>query len=747
VTGRARAAPAGARSEAWRQALPLLAGIAGTAVLARFSPLASGDSLRATLAVVPLVWSLFVVLDGRLLAPTARIATAEWCALVLLAAAMAAHPHLGIDSADHLIVGAWALLVGHRALRVLVGLRRALGLRLEPRPPLDVFLLPLAVYLAILPWSTGQRPPDGDEPWNLLIAHSIAHDLDTDLANNYAQQDSLRFVDRALEPQPGDPVRPTGEVYSRHDPFLPALLAPAYRIGGKVGALVQIALIAALLAWLTFRLFARVWPDDGAGALLQWGLFALLPPLLLYSHQVWVEVPAALLVALAFDQVLALGSQQAGTPRQSRLAWGLLVTTLILLPLVKLRFGLLSGALLLLAFLRLPRARRRLTGLAALGVVAAGGYLLANVRLFGNALRIHSAEELLLFRIPLRDYLANGSGLLFDHAFGLFACAPLWLLLVPGVVATWRRQRRVVVDVALLALPYMVLVASRREWYGGWSPPFRYSLALLPLIALLGVPAWRHRGRERALLLIAPLALLTGGMALLYVVEPGWSYSFADGRSHLVDALSRRVGADLAQLLPSATRVRAATWLWPLLVVPAVLALWPWRRGARRATRASGLAGMAALFGLALLLPLAARSRATRVVEIESPHVVKLGGHVDPEPWVFDRRRFPEAWALREGESLSAPVRAGGDRLELVVVARFIRNRPIDLDLEILCGERPLGVLRWVEHDVWVERAVGPVAWTPGEPLVLRVPPPQGPGEPGVVNGVILDRVELRWSQ
>jgi hypothetical protein len=725
----------------WRDLVPVAIGLAGCALLAARSPLEPGDPLRSTLAVLPLVVGLLVAID-RGLASRARIGAGEWTAFVLLAAAIAAHPRLGLDSAERLLIAAWAIAVGNRALRVLVGLRRRLGAPLAGRPPLELFLLPLAVYLAILPWSTERRPPDGDEPWNLLIAHSVAYDLDTDLANNYAQGDSLRFLDRALEPQPGDPEGKAGELYSRHNPAFPAALAPFYRVGGKVGVLVAVALLSAAVAWLSFALLARAWPRAGAAALLQWGLLALAPPLLLYSHQVWVEVPAALLMALGFDRLLALERREGS----ERAAWLVFAATLLLLPLIKLRFGVLAGSLLALAFLRLPGARRRLLQIGAVFGVAAAGYLFANARLFGHALRIHTADELLLFRIPLRDYLAHGSGLFFDHAFGLFACAPLWLLLVPGAIATWRRNRRLLFDVALLTLPYFVLVASRREWYGGWSPPFRYMLALLPLIALFGVPAWVARNRPRARLLIAPLAVATGLLALLFVVEPGWTYSFADGRSRLVDLISVRFGADVAQLLPSATRTRLATWVWPLLAVPAVLALWPWRAGSRWLAPAASLLGIAlSLAGMAAL-PWAARARPTQRLEVESPHVAKSGGHPDPDPWMFDRRRFPEAWALREGESLAAPVRAAGARATLVVHGRFIRNRPLVLDLELRCGERPLATLRWEEHDRWTAREVGPFEWTAGEPLVLRVPPPQGAGEPGVVNGVILDRVDFRWS-
>ena len=43
------------------------------------------------------------------------------------------------------------------------------------------FALAFIVYLAILPWSATQRPPDGDAPHYLLLTHSLAFDFDTDL--------------------------------------------------------------------------------------------------------------------------------------------------------------------------------------------------------------------------------------------------------------------------------------------------------------------------------------------------------------------------------------------------------------------------------------------------------------------------------------------------------------------------------------------------------------------------------------
>jgi hypothetical protein len=111
---------------------------------------------------------------------------------------------------------------------------------------------------------------------------------------------------------------------------------------------------------------------------------------------------------------------------------------------------------------------------------------------------------------------------------------------------------------------------------------------------------------------------------------------------------------------------------------------------------------------------------------------------------MFDRRRYPEAWVLPEGERASARVRAGGDLVELRVSARAIVNHPGALILHLSCGERLLARLAFDRHDVWQERAAGPLPWDPGCPLVVRLPV-EGARAPGVVSGIAIDGVEMRW--
>ena len=307
-----------------RRALPALlavaAGLAGSIALAAAPGLLSlpaDDPLRGTLALLPLLLGSFAALDRRVRAEGgaeiprgARLG--EAAALAALVVAAFARPRLDLPHSAEALAAGFALVLAHHVTRQLVAARPLVGERLPRRPSIVFFLLPFVAYLALLPWSSRHRQPDGDEPFYLLITHSLAHDLDADLTNNYRAGDWRHFMERPIEPQPGDPVGPHGELYSRHNELLPLALVPAYRLGGKAGALATMAAMTALLAWLTLRLARHYVADRPGEALAAYGLVAFAPPLLLYSYQVWVEVPATLLALFALDRILALDGRRAG---------------------------------------------------------------------------------------------------------------------------------------------------------------------------------------------------------------------------------------------------------------------------------------------------------------------------------------------------------------------------------------------------------------------------------------------------
>jgi hypothetical protein len=287
-----------------------------------------------------------------------------------------------------------------------------------------------------------------------------------------------------------------------------------------------------------------------------------------------------------------------------------------------------------------------------------------------------------------------------------------------------------------------VVEAPRIEWYVGGSPPFRYALIALPLLAVALVPLFARRERPGAWALVAGLGALTLVLTLVWVTVPGWTYNFADGRTYALDALSGRLGLDVTRFFPSSIRLRTATWLWPLLSIPLVTLLW-WLPGRSRGPGTAALAGIALLLGITALVPAAASRIPTEIVELEDPQVWKSGGHIHPERWVLERTRYRGGWVLRVGERLEVPVVPGGRRLRLRLEAELIQNQPVPYALDLKMGDRMIATWTPARQRVWETIEVGPVEWRDGAPLVFVA---HGPAPPGALNGAILDRVRMEWE-
>jgi hypothetical protein len=123
--------------------------------------------------------------------------------------------------------------------------------------------------------------------------------------------------------------------------------------------------------------------------------------------------------------------------------------------------------------------------------------------------------------------------------------------------------------------------------------------------------------------------------------------------------------------------------------------------------------------------------------------VVHDGGHLYPERWVNERSRFRGSWVLREGDRLTAPVVAGGERAEMMIYAHLTLHDPAPFVLELLADGELLARAPVTTTDRWVAVPLGEVRWPPqARHLTVRVPPPRHPGRP---NGVNLDRLEIDW--
>lgn len=377
--------------------------------------------------------------------------------------------------------------------------------------------------------------------------------------------------------------------------------------------------------------------------------------------------------------------------------------------------------------------------LASLGAVTIS-ILLFNRIFFQNPLKYHDIDGLRAYAQSPVVYLQGFLGLFYDCAFGLFAYAPIWLLVVPAALLLLQRHTRVLIDSLFVVLPYLLLVAPRGEWFGGWSPPFRYGIVALPFLALWLIPLLSDRSRGGRQFLIAGLAAATVALTIVWIVEPGWTYNLAHGRSHLLDYLSSALRADTARLFPSSTRPRLATWIWPLLTVPAVCLLW-W--APKRGARTGAVLGLCSALLVPALVAFGAQQRHTSVVELEDPWIEPTGGEVYPELWVVYRPRYRGGWTLPAGESVSIPVVPDGSRLDLIVELQEPTALMGPAVLEIRAGDQNLTRRPIQAEGRWRRILVADLPWDGDGPLVFTIRRPSRVAKPVV----LLDRAWLEWRE
>jgi tetratricopeptide (TPR) repeat protein len=442
-----------------------------------------------------------------------------------------------------------------------------------------VLVLSFGVYAVVGVRMSEQLGLGGDEPHYLVMAHSVWYDHDLKIRNNYNQEDYQEFFPGYLKPHLS--IARDGTRYPGHPIALAFLLAPVYALDGYRGALLLMNGFAALLALqiflLAFALTQRRWL-----ALLLWFVISFTTPLLLYSSQIYPEIPSALLLAIAYRliRVPSQSFQQPGKLTSSQ-TW-ILGGTLALLPWMQQRMILVSvilwayylhqsGLIARLRQRRFAHLNRVLTPtlcLAISGLSMALYYYLIYGSPLPNA--PYSSVGITSVFSPDIFFKQGLLGLLLDQEGGLLIYSPYYLFMFTGFWLLLRRRwREGVWLLVLVASIYLPCAGFTMKWRGSWSPVARYMVALIPLFTVPLCVCLRQTLTRVFHYVFAFCVIISFTWAALFLWHPFSAIMANDGMNAVLQRHSGLV--DITRYFPRFTGLPGDNWavtgMWLLLII------------------------------------------------------------------------------------------------------------------------------------------------------------------------------------
>jgi hypothetical protein len=554
---------------------------------------------------------------------SAFVLLASYLALILLPWLPIPVPRAFLVWTGPVVAAVWAGVAAAVVLARVWGWRTRLPALADPRRAPWIAAAGGAVFFSAIAFGAAPMVPGGDEPHYLIITQSLLYDGDLKIENNHARRDYAPYFEGTLRPDYLARGKDR-EIYSIHAPGLSALIAPAFALGGYRAVILFLILIAVAGVALLWKL-ASVATGDAGAAWFGTCATALATPIAFHSFTVYPDSPAWVITLTGVWALMRLQGRGRESELRTR-TWLLHGSALAIFPWLHTRFAFLAALFGLFILLRLPKTRDGLRAAAAfmaVPVVSAALWFWFFYAIYGTP----DPQAPYGSGAHVSDYaswpfvLPGLLGLLFDQQFGLFLYAPVFFVALGGWIAALGTRegpvnRRLGIELAISAAPYLVAVTFLRMWWAGWSVPVRLMVPLLMTGGIFAAVAWRRMGERgtRAAAMAALLVTAFTTVTLAFVQRGRLAYNVRDGVSLWLEWLSPL--ADLPRGFPSFFRGSAPTLALHSAVWVGALGLaWLSLRWLGRG-RLSGRARLASATGM--VFALAAMSALTVVWRLDA---------------------------------------------------------------------------------------------------------------------------------
>jgi len=333
----------------------------------------------------------------------------------------------------------------------------------------------LGLYASLVVWHQAASLPLGDQVHYLLATDRLAHGS-LDATTDPGLFRKLTTID------PSDADVATHVVNAPAGPrtvqgyTLPLLLLPGWLVAGRFGAELLVALAAAWAAALT----AVILRDTVGSARLRgwvWAMTTFLPPLVLLATHIYPNAFGAAAIAMSYR----LGF--TAPVRRPALAGAIGALTLFLNP----RDGLVLFVLLAAsAWYGRAHLVRFGGAAAAIAIVAIASNAVSYglpVPYAGYFFGTSQAQALTNAPSITFQFWVGLPAMLFDRTFGLAGSAPWLFIAALGAVPALRTAPRALIPAAAVIVSSLLALSIYRYWEGGYAPPNRYLVEVVPLAA------------------------------------------------------------------------------------------------------------------------------------------------------------------------------------------------------------------------------------------------------------------------